>query len=196
MRVEEYTRDLTGAGYRIFSTSGSYEEHSAYYGEPIEMSMMCPHGGDYPLFDNLEELINAAEVELIADEDETDFDKLYPDIMRGNYPSWQLGEVQVYPDGILLVYGNLGTCDEEHIRIEGMELALTFKGPRTRLGFDPTYDVLIRHYPDGMHRFTRVDEDLGYMRRILSFELKENADPKKACLGENQVVHVVEHVGM
>jgi len=196
MRIEEYTRELTGKGYRILSTSGSYKEHDSSYGDPIEMSMMYLHGDERPVFDNLEDLIKAAEVELIANRDETNFYELYPDIMRGKCPTWQLGEVQVYPDGVLLVYGDTESGDVEYIRIEGMDLALTFKGPRTRLGFDPVYNVLIRHHPDGSCNFTEVDEDLGYMRRIISFELKEHADPRRACLGENQIIHVVEHTGM
>lgn len=197
MRVEEYTRELTGRGYRILSTSGTYEDHSSYYGDPIEMSMMYFRNDDKgPIFDNLEELIRAAKVELIADPGETVFDEIYPDVMRGNCPNWQLGEVQVYPDGVLLIYGNEDLGEEEYVRIEGVSLGLTFKTSRTRLGFDPTYKVLIRHSPDGTPLFTRVDEDLGYMRRIILFELKEQADPKKACLDENQIIHVVEYIGL
>ncbi len=197
MRVEEYTCELTGSGYRILSTSDVYWAHSAYYGTPIEMSMTYLHDGDkHPLHDNLEELIRAADVELVDDEDEANFMDLYPEIMRGNCPGWQLGEVQVYSGGIMLAYGNTYRSDIGRVYIEGLDLALTFKGARTRLGFDPVYKVHVKHNPDGTHCFTMVDEDLGYIRRIISFALKEQADPKRACLGENQIIHVVEHVGM
>lgn len=193
MRAEEYTRELVGAGYEIVSVQGDFSENDYYsYGAPIEMSMMYLHdNSQYPLFDNLEELIKAASVEYA--DDEPGFEQIYPDIMRGNRPDWQLSEVQVFPDGIALTYSN-DQRDIGRVIISGIELGLTFKTSRTRLGFDPTYKVHISHDPCGT--FTKVYEDLGYMRRIIFLELKENADPRKACLGENQTAHIFEYVGM
>lgn len=197
MRIEEFRRELDGGGYRIVSTTDDYELHSNYYGEPIKMSLTQRDG--YKPCTDLEELIHIARLSSAFDEnDGLDFDALYGDIMRGVRSDWQLGEVEVYPGGIVLGYGG-GDAEapyEGRVYISGIQLDLTFETSRTRLGFDPTYRVRIQ-YDNGKCLFTRVDEDLGYMRRTIYFEPKDSAWFGEEALPANrQVIRVLEYVGL
>lgn len=194
MRIEESRRELTGKGYRIVSTTGDYENHSNYYGDPIKMSLTHLHG--HILCNNLEELISTAEPES-AFEGECSFEEIYGDLMRGIRSDWQLGEIEVYPGGIMLGYGGGDTelPYEGQVYIRGIELDLTFKTPRTRLGFDPIYRVCVQCGSDGTLS-TRVDEDLGYMRRTIYFAPKGIAKTDEILPADSQVVRILECVGM
>lgn len=194
MRIEESRRKLTGKGYRIISTTGDYNDHSNYYGDPIEMSLT--HRDGHVFCDNLEELISAAEPET-AFEAECNFKEIYGDLMRNIRPDWQLGEVEAYSDGIMLGYG--GGDDERpyegRVYIRKIELDLTFKTPRTRLGFDPVYRVRVRRGSDGTFS-TRVDEDLGYVRRTIYFDPKNEDKANEIFPVDSQVIRILEYAGM
>lgn len=198
MRIENYTRELTEDGYMVVGSSTyDIEPYDVDMYAPIKMSLFCgafcnlaPNAG--PVYDNLEELIEIAEVTSDYSED---FAENYAEIMRGNRPDWHLGRFDVYVGGITLYFGNRTTGETGSVCIdEARELWLTFECPRTRLGFDPIYNVRILH---GEDTETMVEEELGYMYRRIYFKLKDSARESDGGFPEdNQYLEITECVDM
>lgn len=206
MRIEEYIRELTGEEFIVIgSPVQRYGHHDDCRCDAIEMSLtstIAGNGRELPIGDSLDSLLRHVEVdtpkEIDEDERPTEFMEHYAEIFCGKYRDWQLSEFRVFYGGIILCYGNPKTEDTGclyHTRAEN--LRLTFKTVRSVLGFDPTYNVRIWHDSDGKHKCTEVEEDLGYMRRFITFGLK---DPLKKDDGifhkGNQIIHITEFVGM
>lgn len=200
MKIEEYKRELTGNGYRIVgSTVYSKEDHDYASCEPIEFflsrgSFCRPSPSDEPFYDNLEDLIAIAETEIPDFNEITeDFEKNYAEILRGNRPDWQLGGFTVFVGGIELGFGHLESGAEVFLFLVGAQkLWLTFKAPRTRLGFNPIYNVRIEH--DGKkHCFTKVEEDLGYTYREIEFKLIDPTRKDNVLHTDNQYLEVTEY---
>ena len=61
--------------------------------------------------------------------------------------------------------------------------------------FDPIYRVCVQRGSDGTLS-TRVDEDLGYMRRTIYFAPKGIAKTDEILPADSQVVRILECVGM
>lgn len=179
MRIEEYRRDLiegdTG-GFMVMGSTSDWNLHDSSRCDPIKMSLTCSRFGSQ-IGIGWEELIRLASSDCLlpskqAREMYPDFQKHYPEIMRGECPDWQLGAFKVFYGGIHLDFGNRQTHETAFLRIVGASmLRLTFEAPRTRLGFIPTYKVRIDCDEDGQS-ITEVEEDLGYIRREIHFELK------------------------
>lgn len=125
-----------------------------------------------------------------------EFRRYYPEIMRGERPDWQLGEFKVFYGGIHLDYGNRRTGETAFLWIIGASmLRLTFEAPHTRLGFVPTYKVSIDCDEDGQS-VTEVEEDLGYLRREIRFELKDPRKKTDIFHGGNQYLKITEYAGI
>lgn len=181
MRIENYTRELIGDGYMIIGSSTyAIEPYNFDAYDPIEMSLShgtfcCPSPNGKPVYDNLEELIKVAEPNHGESED---FEDNYAEIIRGNRQDWHLGGFCVFVGGITLYFGNQTTEETGWVNIIGVEkLWLTFKCSRTRLGFNPIYNVRIMH---GKNVLTMVEEDLGYIYRRVCFK-----PPKSHCKNDN-----------
>lgn len=198
MRIENYTRELMEDGYRVVGSSTyDIEPYDFDSYEPIRMSLSCgafccPAPNGKPAYDNLEELIGIAEPNHGESED---FEDNYAEIIRGNRPDWHLGGFDVYVGGITLYFGNRTTEENGWVHIIGAkELWLTFKCPRTRLGFAPVYNVRIEHKKEPL---TMVEEELGYMYRRIYFKLR-NPDCKDGNIQQrnNQYLEITECVGL
>ncbi len=179
MRIEKYTRELVDGAYRVIGGS-TYSDNIYDYDEyePIEMSLSKgpfdkrAYDKNGSAYDNFEELVGIAEV---MSEDSEDFAENYAEIMRGNCPDWYLAGFDVSVGEISLNFANQLTGEVGWVKIAGAKrLWLTFKTPRTRLGFDPKYNVHIEHVY-GKQR-TTVEEDQGYLYRFIKFKTKEDAE--------------------
>ena len=199
MRIEEYVRELKGDGFLVVGSSCDWNSHDSSKCEPIKMSRTHSTAGN-PYGIDVEAMIQLAESDLFWDENmkklAPEFAENYAEIMRGNRPDWQLGAFRVFYGDIQLHYGDRKTGETGSLYIVGAErLCLTFEAPRMRSGFIPTYKVHIECHEDGWSD-TRVEEDLGYLRRELVFELK-NPDKKASILhNDNQILRVFEYAGM
>lgn len=199
MRIESYVRELTDEGYKIISTTSGYIYHDNFRGDPIRMSLTVRDS--HIVNDNLDELILVAMPSRNVF-DGSKFEQLYSDIMRGIVPGWQLGEVEVFSGGILLGYGtcrdkgrdgNHDDYDTGWIRIENTPLDLTYSTPRTRLGFDPAFRISIYYKDiDKTCLRTTIDEDFGYMRRVIEFKKHTELDNQD----QHQTIYVTEYTGM
>lgn len=196
MRIEEYTRDLIGDGYLVVGSCRDWNSHNSSQCAPIKMELTrSPLGRPYGV--DLDELIS----DCVLDNEEAkkmypEFREHYPAIVRGERPDWQLGAFRVYYGGIRLYYGNRQTGETGSLWIaDAVQLRLTFKAPRTQLGFEPTYYVRIDCYHDG-ECDTEVEEDLGYLRREIHFELKAPYKKTDIFHTDNQVLHIIEYAGM
>ncbi len=205
MRIETYKRELTEYGYTVIGSSWDYNQHDNYSCPPISMTLTDTYGFppvrlDHPLCDNLEELIKIAELGVDPEDDESyvDFCKNYAEIMRGNRSDWQLGEFEVFVGGLTLSFGNRLTQETGWLSIVGARrLRLTFKTPRSVLGFDPTYYVHIEHDNDGKHLLTKVTEDLGYMRRENNFKIKDDeVEEDGTNFQSGQYLEITEYTGI
>lgn len=199
MRIEEYTRELKGDGFLVVGSNLDWNRHDSSKCEPIKMSLTCSSAGR-PRGIDLEEIIRLADSDLFHSKHPRDknryFCENYAEIMRGNCPDWQLGAFRVFYSGIQLYYGNRQTGETGFLWIIGAEeLCLTFEAPRMRSGFVPTYQVDIDCAKDGLGG-TYVDEDLGYLRRELTFELID-PDAKIDIFHENnQILRIIEYAGI
>lgn len=203
MKIEEYKRELTGDGYRIVGSTVYGTENYDYASyKPIEMflsrgSLCCPAPSNRPFYDNLEDLINIAKTEIPCSNAITDdFEENYAEILRGNRPDWQLGGFTVFVGGIELGFGHPESGTVAFLFLVGAQrLWLTFKAPRTRLGFSPVYNVRIKH--DGKkHCFTKVEEDLGYTYREVEFKLIDPARKDDILHTDNQYLKVTEYTDL
>lgn len=199
MRIEEYARELEGDGFLVVGSSRDWNSHDSSKCEPLKMSLTCSSTGN-PYGISLETMIQLAESDFFRDKNmkelAPEFSENYAEIMRGNRPDWQLGAFRVFYGGIQLYYGNRQTRETGSLWIVNAErLCLTFEAPRMSSGFVPTYRVRIECDEDGWSD-TSVEEDLGYLHRELMFELKD-PDKKSRIFHEgNQVLRVIEYVGM
>ncbi len=201
MRIEKYTRELVDGTYHVISGS-TYCSNIYDYDqfEPIKMSLSK---GDFaastpqsrPIYNNLEDIIRAAKVK---SEDSEDFAKNYAEIMRGNCPDWYLGSFDVFLGGLSLDFANRLTGEMGWVDIVGAPmLYLTFETSRTRLGFVPRYNVRIE-YDGAKHRITTVEEDQGYLYRLITFKLKDTPVQSGASFprGIPQYMEIMEYAGM
>lgn len=204
MRIEEYTRDLIGSDNGGFAVVGSIQDwlrHDSGECAPLKMSLTSSECSGCPLGDNWEELIRLADSDCFLDDDQTrslfpEFQKHYPEIMRGERPDWQLGAFKVFYGGIHLDFGNRRTKETAFLSIIGAKkLRLTIEAPRTRLGFDPIYKVRIDCKEDG-RSVTEVEEDLGYLRREIRFELKDPSKKTDTFHSGNQYLKITEYAGI
>lgn len=200
MRIEEYTRDLTGDGYLVVGSDHDWNSHNSSQCAPIKMSLTrLPLGKPYGI--GLDELIRLADSDCFLNNETTkkmypEFRKYYAEIVQGNRSDRQLGAFRVFYGGIRLYYGNRQTGETGYLWIAGAELLrLTFETPRTRLGFKPAYHVRIDCYSDGKCD-TEVEEDLGYLRREIHFDLKDPHKKTDIFHTDNQVLHIFEYAGM
>ncbi len=198
MRYETYERHLGIEGYNVIGSTDSWHLHDSSRCQPIIMSLTKDSDG-IVYHDNLEELIQLADSDLFLPKERREnlnFYKNYPAIIRGECPDWQLGAFQVFYDGIKLDYGNIRTHETGFLWVIGARrLRLTFHAPRTRLGFDPIYNV-INEYSGDEHYLTRVEEDLGYMRREIDFELDPSKSSADIFHNHNTIISVTEYVGI
>jgi len=200
MRIEEYTRDLRGDGYLVVGSGRDWNSYNSSKCAPIKMELTrSPLGKPYGI--DLNTLIRLADSDCFLDNEETrkmypEFREHYAEIMRGEFPDWQLGAFRVYYGGIRLYYGNRQTGESGRLWIANAELLrLTFKTPCTRIGFEPIYHVRIDCHSDG-ECDTEVEEDLGYLRREIHFELKDPNKKTDIFHTENQILHITEYAGM
>ncbi len=197
MRIEEYARDLRGDGYLVVGSDRDWNSHNSSRCTPIEMELTrSPLGEPYGI--NLDELIRLVDYASFSNNEGVHKTRPehYSEIMRGEHPDWQLGAFRVYYGGILLYYGNRQTGETGYVRIANAKLLrLTFKTPRTRLGFEPTYIVRIDCDEDGQSN-TEVEEDLGYLRREIHFEIKDSCKKTDIFPNDNQILHIFEYAGM
>lgn len=199
MRIEEYERELKGDGFLVVGSNYDWNSHDSSRCEPIKMRLACSPSGE-PYGVSLEEMIQLADSDLFHDKklsaQNRDFCESYAEIMRGNRPDWQLGALRIFYGGIQLYYGNRQTGETGFLWIVGAShLRLTFETPRTRSGFVPTYQVNI-DCDTGDWSDTRVEEDLGYLRRELIFELKDPGKKASIFHDDNQTLRVFEYAGM
>lgn len=166
MRVEEYIRELIDA----YGVMGSPKrDWDAGLCAPIKMSVTRSSQG-YPRGYSLDSLIQLADCDDFRNEhrseDDQEFCDHYVEIMRGNYPGWQLNAFKVRYGSLTLFYGKSGDSYWNFVRLDAasMDLYLTFETEKSRLGFVPTYNVRIHNSP-GHSGDTEVEEDLGYIRR-------------------------------
>lgn len=204
MRIEEYRRDLMegdNGGFSVISSISDWNRHDSSRSDPLKMSLTRSEYSGYPLGDDWEELIRLADSDCFLADDQTrklfpDFQKHYPEIMRGECPDWQLGAFKVFYGGIHLDFGNCRTHETAFLWIIGARhLRLTFEAPRTRLGFTPIYEVSIDCNEDGQS-VTVVEEDLGYLRREIRFELKDPHKKTDIFHGGNQYLEITEYAGI
>lgn len=203
MRIEEYTRKLTGDGYIVTGGHKSWDDHNSAKCAPIKMSLPCYPGTDQPCYicDSLDELVQLIDSDMFLpgeyDEGVEDFRQNYVDIFKGFYPDWQLGAFKVFVGGIALYYGNIKTGAKGLLWIIGAKkLRLTFQAPRTRLGFEPIYNVWIKH-DNGIHCKTQVEEDLGYVHREIDFTLTNpNKSDDDLFHWDNQTLKIIEYAGI
>lgn len=204
MRVEEYTRDLAEfdcGGFAVVGSTDWYHRHDSSRSAPLKMSLTVSDISGCPIGNNWEELIRLADSDCFLDDEQTrkmysEFQKHYPEIMRGEHPDWQLGEFQVFYGGIHLDFGNRRTGKTAFLWIIGASmLRLTFEAPRTRLGFVPTYKVRIDCEEDGRST-TEVEEDLGYLRREIHFKLKDPHKKTDIFHRGNQYLEITECAGI
>lgn len=198
MRYETYERHLGIEGYNVVGSTDSWHLHDSSRCQPIIMSLTTDSDG-IVYYDNLDELIQLADSDLFQPnvrEENFDFYNNYPAIIRGEHPNWQLGAFRVFFDGIKLSYGNTKTHETGFLWIIGAKrLRLTFQTSRTRLGFDPIYKVT-NEYFQGKHNLTRVEEDLGYMRREVDFSLISPGMSRNIFHDMNTLIDVTEYVGI
>lgn len=200
MRIEEYTRALIGDGYLVLGSNRDWNLHNDSTCVPIKMELTCSPAGR-PYGNSLEELIRLADSDCFLDDEDTremypEFHEHYEEIVLGKCPDWQLGAFRVFYGGIELYYGNRLTGETGYLWIMGASrLRLTFVAPRTRLGFDPTYIVRIDCDKDG-HSNTEVEEDLGYLRREIHFELQDANKKTDIFHTDNQNLRITEYAGM
>jgi len=203
MRIEEYTRDLIENDNGEFMVLGSvrdWNSHKSNDCAPLKMSRSCFDSGS-PYGADLDELIRLADSDCFLDDPQTrkmfpEFQKHYPEIFRGECPDWQLGALKVFYGGIHLDYGNRRTGETAFLWIVGArQLRLTFEAPRTRLGFVPIYKVSIDCEEDGQSE-TLVEEDLGYLRREIRFELKDPSKKTDIFHSGNQYLIISEYAGI
>ena len=212
MRVEEYTTELVGVGFAVVGSDiPCYSDQVDYLCDPIEMSLTTRSdnaGNEYPAGDSLDTLLKLSQIDSnsrgTGDED-IEFESLFAKIIRGEHPNWQLGEFDVRFGEISLWYGNIKTQSTGSITIcTPRNLQLTFRTTRTRLGFDPVYHVRIQHDEQGRHKCTEVLEDLGYMRRLISFKTEDLSEGVEfhshqtdhSPNHDRQNIHVTEFIGM
>lgn len=199
MRIEEYKRELKGDGFLVVGSSRDWNSHDSSKCEPLKMKLTCSTA-DNPYGIDLETMIRLADSDLFRDKNlkklAPEFSENYAEIMRGNCPDWQLGAFRVFYGGIQLYYGNRQTGETGFLWIVNAErLCLIFEAPCTRSGFVPTYRIRIECRADGWSD-TSVEEDLGYLRRELIFELKDPDKKPRIFHDDNQVLRVIEYVGM
>lgn len=200
MKIEEYTRELIGEGYTVIGSAaygrGNFVDFARY--TPIAMSLSSgplhnPMPNGRPFYDNLEDLIDIAKP-TIPDSNEItdDFEENYAEIIRGNCPDWQLGGFSVSVGRISLGFGHPGSGNVAFLDIIGAQrLWLTFRTSRTKLGFDPVYNVHIKH--DGQnHLFTRMEEDIGCVYQEIEFKEREYNAPNE----NRQYLEVIEYTAM
>lgn len=202
MRIISYTKELAEEGYRVIGANPNdgrkwdWEMDTDPGCVPLEMSFV------ESIVMSQEDVIKLADSDMFMDdeyarENYADFRDNYADILRGECPDWQLNAFRVFVGGVELYFANPKTNDSGFLWIIGAEhLKLTFKAPRTRLGFNPVYEVYIVH-ENGEHLFTRVDEDLGYIRYENEIKLKD-PDKKDDNLfhDDNQYLVVTEYAGL
>lgn len=200
MRIEKYTRELVDGAYRVIggsTYSNNFYNYDEY--EPIKMSLSrgtfnCPTPNGNPIYDNFDELIRFTEV---TGDDSEDFAENYAEVMRGNHPDWYLGGGDVFLGGISLNFANRSTGEMGWVDIiYAQRLWLTFETPRTRLGFIPRYNVRIVY--DGRSRYiTTVEEDQGYLYRLIDIKPKKIAGSNAGC-GRDipQYMEITEYAGM
>lgn len=198
MRIESYTRNLGDDGYLVVGSDKNWNLHDSSSCRPIKMSLTCWPDSNEPECDNLEELIRLADSDMfIPTDNQEEFSRNYANIVRRNYPDWQLGAFRIFVGGIALYYGNTCTHETGFLWMIGANnLRLTFEAPCTRLGFIPSYKVDIRH-KDGKCCRTYVEEDLGYIRREIYFHLRNphKVDDDIYHRG-NQYIEVTEYAGV
>lgn len=204
MRIEEYTRDLIegdNGGFSVVGSASDWQHHDSSRCEPLKMSLTCSKTCGHPIGDSWEDLIRLATSDCFLPDQETknlfpDFQKRYPEILRGECPNWQLGAFRVFYGGIHLDFGNCQTHETAFLWIIGAKmLRLTFEAPCTRFGFSPTYKVSIDCKNDGQC-ITEVEEDLGYLRRDIHFELKDPHKKTDIFHTGNQYLIVSEYAGI
>lgn len=204
MRIEEYTRELAdfdNGGFSIMGNNRDWNSHDSSKCTPIKMALTCSEVSGNPIGSDWNQLIQLADSSCFADRDlernmYSEFRKHYPEIMRGECPDWQLGAFRVFYGGIYLDYGNCCTGENGFLWVIGARnLRLTFETPRTRLGFDPIYRVSIDCEDDGQS-VTLVEEDLGYLRREIRFEIKDPCKKTNIFHVDNQILHVTEYAGI
>lgn len=204
MRIEEYTRDLIGGdggGFAIVGSAHDWLRHNSSRSDPLKMSLTGSNISGCPIGNSWDELVQLADSDCFLDDEQTrnlfpEFQKHYPEIMRGERPEWQLGAFKVFYGGIHLDFGNRQTGETAFLWIIGASrLRLTFEAPRTRLGFIPTYKVRIDCEEDGQSQ-TLVEEDLGYLRREIRFELKDPRKKTNIFHTGNQYLEITEYAGI
>lgn len=204
MRIEEYRRDLLegdNGGFSVISSISDWNRHDSSKCAPLKMSLTGSSISGHPIGNSWEELIRLADPDCFLDDEQTrkmysEFQKHYPEIIRGEHPDWQLGAFKVFYGGIHLDFGNRRTGKTAFLWIIGASmLRLTFEAPRTRLGFVPTYKVRIDCEEDGQST-TEVEEDLGYLRREIRFELKDPHKKTDIFHGGNQYLEITEYAGI
>lgn len=221
MRVECYERDLTNEGYLVSASTeiGEYYDEDAdaikmsiyrgtgkewrdiaqYVGSflPLRRPLEVPEFKEIPLKDG-KDIFKADFQELSSSElAERDFCEDWFNILRGVRQDWQLSSFRVYTGALVLHFvrlpgdgairdgggsGSLWIKDPAFLR-------LYFEGPKTQLGFIPSYLVVITR------ERTRVEENQGFMKREIYFELK---DPTKGTGFDEKNQHVLinEAVGI
>lgn len=199
MRIEEYSRELRGKGFLVVGSSLSWFDHDSSKCEPIAMDLQRFPDGE-PLGIGFEEMAQLADSDLFhtepAKDEKRNFCKNYAEIMQGSCRDWQLGAFKVSYGGISLYYGNRQTGETGHLWIlDAQRLYLTFEAPRTRFGLVPVYKVWIDCGKDGCCD-TLVEEDLGYLRRELTFNLKDPDRETNIFHDDNQVLTVTEYAGI
>nr|WP_300569522.1 hypothetical protein [uncultured Acetatifactor sp.] len=200
MRYEMYTRELIEDGYRVVGSSTyDIEPYDFASYDSIKMTSCrvhfdCSISQDESVCNNFGALIEFAETN--HGDDSEDFEENYAEIMRGNRPDWHLGGFEVFVDGITLFFGNHVNGDVGWVYITGARhLQLAFECSRTRLGFDPKYDIYIEHFLE-REPITRVEEDLGYIYRRIDFKLKDPNRKDNICHEGNQYIEITEYAGM
>lgn len=198
MRIETYTKKLTGYEYKVIGGDMNWEARDYCKCPPIKMSLFCYPDCTEPLYNNLDELIQLADSDCFTDPRICPgFKKKYAEIMRGHCHNWQLSAFGIFVGGIQLYYGNPRTGEEGFLWIIGAErLALTFQTQRSILGFTPTYSVLIKH-ENGDHKGTIMEEDFGYVRYKKEFLLIDQKKKDDDIFHKgNQYLRVTEYTGM
>lgn len=187
MTMLPFKQDLYNDNYKVMAGTGDWEYNLFKYdGIGIKMELTRDETSRHrPYGQSLESLADLATTEKAGVD--KDFYARYQEIFCGQHPEWRLVAFDVSFGEITLWYSCI-PGDVSFLTITNpYRLHLTFTTPRSRLGFDSTYETIINSDD------TNVIEDLGYIRYDRYIKLK---DPNKGNCKGNLYMEGEVHTGI
>lgn len=169
---------------------------------PVEMRInRCRTQKSAPNENSIESFIRAADTNMPRDTERqrANFAALresYADIIRGKRHDWFVSAFRVSVGTITLYFVNPETTKYGFLWVTGAQyLDMTFQTPRTVLGFIPTYSIQINHSHFGKHEYTKITEDLGYIRYEGELKLIDQHRKDSPFHAGNQIFVGTEYAG-